>query len=284
MRRNKGRILQVILFLIFVISSGVLMYDLVIAPKQNQEMTKKLKEEFPEKDTQSPGVSPAEEPAPEGEKQPAGKERVVQPIDLAALQGVYPDVKGWITIPDTNIDYPVLQSEETEPEYYLKHNYRGEWDANGSLFLQWNCEVSESQNLIVYGHNMNSGAMFGHLDRFTASDYWRQHRYLYFQTLHGTSEYEIVSVMKADLSIFPFQQVDFAGEGSLKEYVRQAKGLGLFETRELCNVSAPVLTLVTCAYEWEEARTVLVAVRKAEVSDDLEAGTADKTINYEKDK
>ena len=268
MRRNKGRILQVILFLIFVVSSGILMYDLVISPKQNQEMAKQLKEEFPEKDTQSPGVSPTEEPAPEGEKQPAGREREAQSIDIAALQVAYPDVKGWITIPGTNIDYPVLKSGESEPEYYLNHNYRREWDANGSLLLQWNCDVSESQNLIVYGHNMNSGAMFGNLDRFASADYWREHRNIFFQTLHGTSEYEIVSVMKADLSMFPFQQVHFVGEGSLEAHVGQAKSLGMFGTGELCHVSTPVLTLVTCAYEWEDARTVLVAVRKGAVQVD----------------
>lgn len=269
MRRNKGRILQVILLLIFAASSAILMYDLVISPKQNQEMAKQLKEEFLEKDIRSPGVFPTEEPVPEGEKQPVGKEREVQSIDFAPLQGAYPDVKGWITIPGTSIDYPVLQSEETEPEYYLKHNYKGEWDANGSLFLQWNCDVSESQNLIIYGHNMNSGAMFGNLGRFAAADYWRKHRNIFFQTLHGTSEYEIVSVMKADLSMFPFKQVHFVGAGNLEAYVGKAKSLGLFETGELCHVSAPVLTLVTCTYEWEDARTVLVAVRKAEVSVDL---------------
>ena len=48
-----------------------------------------------------------------------------------------------------NVDYPVLQSGEDEQEYYLKRSYTGEWDANGSLFLQWNCKVSESQNLII---------------------------------------------------------------------------------------------------------------------------------------
>lgn len=262
MRRNKGRILQVILFLIFVVSSGILMYDLVISPKQNQEMAKQLKEEFPEKDTQSPGVTPPEEPVPEGEKQPAGKDREVQSIDFAALQGAYPDVKGWITIPDTNIDYPVLQSEETEPEYYLKHNYKGEWDANGSLFLQWNCDVSESQNLIIYGHNMNSGAMFGNLDRFAAEDYWREHKTILFQTIWGTYEYEIVSVMKADVSAFPFQQAEFSGDTGLLEYIGKAKSLGLFDTGVLCDNLEQALTLVTCSYEWNNARNVVIAVRK----------------------
>lgn len=122
-----------------------------------------------------------------------------------------------------NVDYPVLQSGEDEPEYYLKRSYTGEWDANGSLFLQWNCKVSESQNLIIYGHNMNSGAMFGNLDRFAAADYWKEHKTVLFQTIQGMYGYEIVSVMKVDISMFPFQQVDFDGDTSLEAYIKTGR-------------------------------------------------------------
>nr|WP_304057438.1 class B sortase [Enterocloster clostridioformis] len=107
--------------------------------------------------------------------------------------------------------------------------------------------------------------MFGNLDKFAAADYWKEHKTVLFQTIQGTYAYEIVAVMKTDVSVFPFQQAEFSGETGLLEYVRQAKSLGLFGTGELCGDPEQVLTLVSCSYEWESARNVVVAVRKPEV-------------------
>lgn len=262
MKRNRIRIIQGILLLIVVVSTSILIYDMVIAPKQNKEMSEDLKDEFPEKDTVSPGGTPSQkEPAPEGEDQTTGEERGVSSIDFPALQGEFPEVKGWLTIPDTNIDYPVLQSGEEEPEYYLKRNYRGESDVNGSLFLQWNCDVSQSQNLVVYGHNMNSGAMFGNLDRYTDPAYCRMYPDIFFQNAEGMEVYQVVAVLKADASLFPFQQVSFSAPDSLKEYIRQAKAKALFETGNTGDSAVRTLTLVTCSYEWEEARTIVIAAK-----------------------
>lgn len=232
---------------------------MIIEPEQNRQMAEQLKEKFPEE------PSPGDTPVQEDPKQ-AGEKGEVPAVDLMAMQAQYPDIQGWLTITGTGIDYPVLQSGEEDQEYYLKRNYKGEWDGNGSLFLQWNCAVPEGQNLIIYGHNMNSGAMFGTLGKFTSWDYWRKHKRIFFQTLSGISEYEIVSVMKADLSMFPFQKAAFDAETGVREYVRQAKSLGLFETEDTGDVSEHVLTLVTCSYEWDNARTVIVAVRKDESS------------------
>lgn len=263
MKRSRGRLLQVILFGIFTACAGILVYDLILAPRQNQEMAEHLKEEFPEKDTVSPGATPPQkEPVPEKEDQPAGEESQVSSVDFSALQKEYPDIKGWLTIPDTDIDYPVLQSGEDEPEYYLKRNYRGESDTNGSLFLQWNCDVLESQNLTIYGHNMNSGAMFGNLDRYTDPAYCRMYPDIFFQNPDGMEVYRVAAVLKTDISTFPFQQVHFPAPGSLEEYIKQAKAQSLFETGIDTSPVTRVLTLVTCSYEWQEARTVVVAVKE----------------------
>lgn len=260
MKKNKRRVIQILLLLLFAASAGILIYDMVLVPKQNREMAKDLKEEFPEKETETPGVSPPQE-QPEEEDKPAGEERRVSSIDLPALQETYPDVKGWLTIPDTDIDYPVLQSGEAEPEYYLKRNYRGESDTNGSLFLQWNCDVFASQNLTIYGHNMNSGAMFGNLDRYTDPAYCRMYPDIFFQTSEGMEIYQIVAVLKADTAMFPFQQVNFTAPDSLEDYIRQAKSQSLFEVGDDTGTGTRTLTLVTCSYEWEEARTIVIAVK-----------------------
>ena len=184
-------------------------------------------------------------------------------VDLAALQDQYPDIRGWLTIPDTGIDYPVLQGSADDPEYYLHLNYKGEQDINGSLFLQWNCDVREGENLIIYGHNMNSGVMFGNLDKYASSDYCEAHPTVLFQTVDGVSSYTVVAVLKADVSMFPFQQASFQEPDGLLSYLTQAKGLQLFDNGKILAADdvKQVLTLVTCSYEWNGARNIVVAVR-----------------------
>lgn len=251
---NKYRILQLFLFLLFCTSTGWLIYHMVIVPEQNQKKIETLKEEFPE--DASGDSSPEEDPLPSEEEGGIGS------VDLLALQTRYPDIKAWITIPNTGIDYPVLQSGEGEPEFYLTHDYRKEYDANGSLFFQADCDLKKSENLIIYGHNMNSGAMFGKLDSYTDVTYCKEHPSILLLTPGGTITYEIVSVTKADTSMMPFTQVDFPGYDGILSYVDQAKRLGLFETGVTYDYYEQVVTLVTCSYESEDARTVIVAAKK----------------------
>lgn len=252
MRQKKSRIslIQIILLLIMIVCLGVFCYEMVWIPYQNQKQVEELKEEFPK------DIGDSSE-----DRESTGKENDVQMVDLSALQALYPDVRGWLTIPGTNIDYPVLQSGEENPEYYLKRNYQGNWDVNGSLFLQWNCSAENSPNRIIYGHNMNSGAMFGNLDQYEDAEFWAAHRNVFFQTEKGMEEYTVVSVLKTDINKFPFTKVDFPDEASLKEYVELAKSQEVFETGEDVAECHSVLTLVTCAYDWNGARTVVIAVK-----------------------
>lgn len=252
MRQKKNRIslIQIILLLIMIVCLGVFCYEKVWIPYQNQKQVEELKEEFPK------DIGDSSE-----DRESTGKENDVQMVDLSALQALYPDVRGWLTIPGTNIDYPVLQSGEENPEYYLKRNYQGDWDANGSLFLQWNCSAEDGLNRIIYGHNMNSGAMFGNLDQYEDAEFWAAHRNVFFQTEKGMEEYTVVSVLKTDINKFPFTKVDFPDEASLKEYVELAKPQEVFETGENVAECHSVLTLVTCAYDWDGARTVVIAVK-----------------------
>jgi len=162
---------------------------------------------------------------------------------------------------DTGIDYPVLQSEQENGEFYLKRNYKKEYDINGSLFLQADCKVSESWNLIIYGHNMNSGAMFGNLDLYAGEDYYNAHRFAYLQTEDGIQEYRIVTVLKADRDLFPFQQ-KLPDAAAVQEYLKAARQREVFETGDdyLKCIYDKVLTLITCSYEWNGARNIVLAV------------------------
>lgn len=260
--RNKkwGRLVQVLLLCICIGSAAMLTYEMILLPRQNRELAEELKDSFPD--------IPSQRDSSHGENsKQAGKEPEVSAVDLSSLQAQFPDVQGWLTIPDTGIDYPVLQSGMDEPEYYLRRNYQGDYDMNGSLFLQADCSLTESGNRIIYGHNMNSGAMFGNLEKYAAKSYWQEHPKVFLQTAAGMEVYEIAAVLKADVSMFPFQQA-FQNQQDVEAYVEQAKAQSLFETGVNGADCETVLTLVTCSYEWTEARNVVVAVKVQPKTDD----------------
>ena len=253
-KKNKLWILQSVLCAVCMFSAALLYYDYVAVPRQNRELVEELKTCFPE-DIPPGGDSPGQKP------EQAGREPEVSAIDLRSLQSKYPNVRGWLTIPESGIDYPVLQSNVEDPEYYLRRDYRGNYDINGSLFLQADCILGESGNLTIYGHNMNSGAMFGNLDQYASYEYWKAHPRVFFQTPGGMEEYRIAAVLKADVSMFDFQRTSFQSTQELEAYVQQAKELSLFETGGDGIGCEKTLTLVTCSYEWKQARNILVAVK-----------------------
>lgn len=222
-KKNKLWMLQAALCGVCILSAALLYQDYVTVPRKNRELVEALKTCFPEE------LPPGGGSLGQKEEQ-AGRETEVSAVDLRSLQSQYPDVRGWLTIPESGIDYPVLQSSPEEPEYYLRRDYRGNYDINGSLFLQADCILGESGNLTIYGHNMNSGAMFGNLDQYASYEYWKAHPSVFFQTPEGMEEYQIAAVLKADVSMFDFQQISFQNQREAEAYVEQAKELALFET------------------------------------------------------
>ena len=222
-KKNKLWMLQAALCGVCILSAALLYQDYVTVPRKNRELVGALKTCFPEE------LPPGGGSLGQKEEQ-AGRETEVSAVDLRSLQSQYPDVRGWLTIPESGIDYPVLQSSPEEPEYYLRRDYRGNYDINGSLFLQADCILGESGKLTIYGHNMNSGAMFGNLDQYASYEYWKAHPSVFFQTPEGMEEYQIAAVLKADVSMFDFQQISFQNQREAEAYVEQAKELALFET------------------------------------------------------
>ena len=222
-KKNKLWMLQAALCGVCILSAALLYQDYVTVPRKNRELVEALKTCFPEE------LPPGGGSLGQKEEQ-AGRETEVSAVDLRSLQSQYPDVRGWLTIPESGIDYPVLQSSPEEPEYYLRRDYQGNYDINGSLFLQADCILGESGKLTIYGHNMNSGAMFGNLDQYASYEYWKAHPSVFFQTPEGMEEYQIAAVLKADVSMFDFQQISFQNQREAEAYVEQAKELALFET------------------------------------------------------
>ncbi len=171
---------------------------------------------------------------------------------------------GWIKIDDTNIDYPVMQTSDNE--YYLDHNYNQEYDKNGSIFLDTACSVyPRSTNLIVYGHHMKSGKMFGNLQKYAKESYYEEHKRIQFDTIYEKGTYEIMYVFRSqvfneDDLVFKYYQFINANSGNeFDSYMDEMKKLSLYDTGVTANYGDSLLTLSTCDNSQTDGRFVVVA-------------------------
>ena len=179
----------------------------------------------------------------------------------------YPDIKGWLQVEGTAIDYPVLQ-REGEDEYYLYRNFEGEEDKRGSLILDEDSSVQDGDfttNILIHGHNMKDGSMFGELEEYRSEDYYREHKYMKLYTEEGRHDYEVIAVFQSQVfyvtdqvfKYYNFFQADTPEE--FHYFYDNIKGLSLYDTGVEARYGDKFLTLSTCAYHVEDGRFVVVA-------------------------
>lgn len=173
---------------------------------------------------------------------------------------------GWVKIDDTEINYPVMQTVNNT--YYLDHNIEQEYDKNGSIFMDKDCDVLKpSTNLIIYGHHMKSGKMFGDLDKYSSKSYYEAHPTIQFDTIYEKGTYEIMYVFRSkvyneDEIVFKYYQ--FIEANSAEEfysYMEEMSELSLYDTGVTASYGDRLLTLSTCDSSEPEGRFVVVARR-----------------------
>ncbi len=173
---------------------------------------------------------------------------------------------GWIKIEDTEIDYPVMQTVNNE--YYMDHNFNQEYDRNGSLFLDKDCDiVHRNTNLIIYGHHMKSGKMFGGLNKYSSQEYCKEHPNIQFDTIYERGPYEVMYVFRSriyneDEVVFKYYQfLDAASAQEFNSNMQEMAALSLYDTGVTASYGDQLLTLSTCDYSEEDGRFVVVAKR-----------------------
>lgn len=180
-------------------------------------------------------------------------------LDFAALREKFPDIKAWLTIPGTPVDYPVLQSSTANPEYYLRRNFKGEYRMAGSLFFQADC-LLDSRCLIAYGHNMSDGTMFGCLPKYLDAVYCGEHGQITLHTPSGVRQYMVAAVLETDVSRVPFNRTVFADDADFLSFAQSLLDAAV-KTGVPITADSRLLVLVTCSYSWPDARVVVVAVQ-----------------------
>lgn len=185
-------------------------------------------------------------------------------VPLTALEQLHlqnGDLVGWITVPGTRIDYPVMHTPE-RPEQYLRRDFDGNYSLSGTPFLDGRCTL-DSGNLIVWGHNMKSGTMFADLLQYKDPDYAKKHALLVFSTLRESHSYEVVAAFRSEVNrdgdyFRWFNHLDFADQKAFDAFADGLRALSLIPVPEDLSFGDTFLTLATCSYHDQNGRFVLV--------------------------
>ena len=180
-------------------------------------------------------------------------EETMQQLITAArsLTGAFPDAIGWLIIPGTNINYPLMQGSDND--YYLHHAYDGSHLSAGSIFLDFRCENRLMNGInIVYGHNMKNGSMFAGLTNFGDTDYFNAHRYGWLATTDKVYRLDFFSLahVNCDDSIYD-------GSQPVTDWIPRVEQLSTICTGITYDASDRFISLSTCTRATGDDRTVL---------------------------
>ena len=174
------------------------------------------------------------------------------------------DLAGWLTIEGTVIDYPVMYKED-DNDFYLSHNFEGKDDVSGLLVLDKRCEKDGSgMNMLIHGHHMRNGSMFGSLQKYEDEAYYREHTVINFSTLYQERSYEIFAVFISsvyddesdDIKFYDF--IDIRTREEFNSYIRSALDDSLYDTGVRPYWGDKLISLSTCEYSKENGRLVIV--------------------------
>lgn len=189
------------------------------------------------------------------------KESSNKPIlhDFAVLNEKNPDCVGWVSIPGTTIDFPVMQNGD----FYLKHDFDGNYTDYGLPFLDERCSLNISDNLIIYGHHMNDGSMFSELLNYADEDYCAAHSEVVLETENGVEIYQVAAVLRVAGSYAPgewsvFDQINISA-GAFNILVENLVERRLYDTGQELVFGDRLLTLVTCEYSQRNGRLAVIA-------------------------
>ncbi len=195
--------------------------------------------------------------------EPAPKPHLSNPYTESFLANE--DMVGWLVIPGTNVDYPVMWTPGDE-NYYLYRDFEKKDNANGCLILDTDSSLSPiTTNLIIHGHNMRSGAMFGNLTDYEDENFSKEHSRIVFYTEECVRNYEIVAVFRSQVykkkdevfKFYKFFQADT--EEEFNDFYNNIKELSLYDTNVAAEFGDRFITLSTCVYHVENGRFVVVA-------------------------
>ena len=188
--------------------------------------------------------------------------------DFLELRSMNPDIMGWLTAAD-RINYPVVRGEDDS--FYLNHNFFGESDLNGSIFLsQYNVMRPRDTILLIYGHYLATGDMFGTLQKYMDESYMRQNALIQFRTVFadetGSDWYVPIAMFSASMDddeaqYFNIRPVNFETDADFQAYLDAAISRSAWKAPTDVTTDDEMIMLVTCSYNFVNSRHLLLCRR-----------------------
>ena len=177
------------------------------------------------------------------------------------------DLAGWLSFPETALDCPVMYTPE-DPEKYLRMAFDGSYAISGSLFIG-DGSSPDGSNVVVYGHNMKNGTMFGGLTAYAQEDYAKAHPVFRLDTLTEEREYRVIAAFYCaaeEEEGFPYQYVDLTHPETFAQYLEKAGERSLWPMSFQPEFGTRLALLSTCSYQGEDGRFVVLG---AEIEADV---------------
>ena len=261
MKKRTRRILSGILLLIAIFAAVRFTQSMLESRRSQEDYQMALEIAGGHTETE-PAQEQISETAPPMPDDPVIEE--LMDMDLEALREVNEDVVGWIQIPDTAVNYPLLQW--TDNDFYLNHTWQQHKNGAGSIFMDYQSAADFSDfNTIIYGHNMHDGTMFSSLRSYAVSGYWEKHPHFYIRTDAGVARYDIFAIQSASTdSIIYGLGIDT--QQRKQQFLRFATDYSLFDIGIIPTTDDSVVTLSTCTGTGHAYRWVVIGMLNEEAS------------------
>ena len=245
------RLSFVIVLLAVAIYSGAKIFLYFYEGYSNEKLNKSIREEFYMSDNNTDtekGLGAAID----------GLDSKEEKFDrFKRLWDINADIVGWLKVPGTKIDYPVLQGKNND--YYLRRNINKEWELRGSIFMDYRGHGNaEDLNTVIYGHNMKDGSMFGNLSKYKNKDFFVENQYVEYDYPGATTKWQIFSICiyKSEDDFF---KMTFSDQKEYEIFLADCKKRSIYDTDILVEENDQILTLMTCTYETDDARLAVYA-------------------------
>lgn len=204
---------------------------------------------------------------------------------FAALYEQNPDIAGWLKIDGTGVDYPVVQTDRDNGEYYLRRDFTEASNQHGVPFIDNRVDQkAPSTNTIIFGHNMKDGQMFGELTKYMDLEYYKEHPVISYDSVYREGKYKIISIfitntMAEHGPVFDYHNfINATSDDNMAQFLNQMKLRTIINTGVDVDVNDTLLTLSTCTYEFKEARFVVVA-RRVREGEDAKVDVSKASVN-----
>ncbi|MCL2820927.1 MAG: class B sortase [Oscillospiraceae bacterium] len=179
-------------------------------------------------------------------------------VDFDALRELYPEIVGWILLDDTPINYPIMQAADND--FFLRRLPDGSSHRVGSIFLDYRNESGFSdKSILIYGHHTRTGEMFGALTGYRNQEFYDANPVIDIFTPEGDFELILFAGHVAH-SVHDHPPLEFETDEDFLDYIDLIKNKSVFTSNFEVTASDRIINLVTCTYDFNDARLIIVGV------------------------